>query len=173
MTTDPVKLQKLARARRHENQKFRQFLKEDRHLSSEEVDRVAFQIAEEVWKLVDCAECGNCCREVSPTLSEAEVHALSRHLGMDGAEFVSKYLRPAEPAQEVPWVMRQRPCPFLIDNRCTVYESRPSNCRDYPYLDKPDLVFRTFSMIERTAQCPAAFETWEQLKVATGFRRSS
>jgi hypothetical protein len=44
-------------------------------------------------------------------------------------------------------------------------------CRDYPYLDKPEFTFRTLSMIGRLSECPAVFEVWEQLKVATGFRR--
>jgi Fe-S-cluster containining protein len=66
--------------------------------------------------------------------------------------------------------MRERPCPFLKDNRCAVYEYRPANCRDYPYLYKPDFTARTLSMIGRLAECPAVFEAWEELKRAAGFR---
>lgn len=103
-------------------------------------------------------------------LNEDEVTRLACHLGMSNSEFASRHLKPAEIGEEAPWVMRQRPCPFLRDNRCTVYEHRPANCRDYPYLDKPDFTSRTLAMIGRLSECPAVFEVWEQLKVATGFR---
>ena len=60
--------------------------------------------------------------------------------------------------------------PFLKDNCCAVYEHRPANCRDYPYVHKPVFTARTFSMIGRLSECPIVFEVWEELKKATGFR---
>lgn len=171
MILDPVKLRQLAKARADENFEFRQFLKNVTDLSSDEVDRLVFRISAEVWKTIDCTTCGNCCREVSPTLKEDEVQRLASHVGMSLPEFACRNLKPAESGEDSPWIMRERPCPFLRDNRCTVYEQRPANCRDYPYLDKPDFIFRTLSMMGRLSECPAVFEVWEQLKVATGFRR--
>ena len=90
---------------------------------------------------------------------------------MTSAEFAAKCLKQADSAADSPPVMRERPCPFLKDNRCSVYEYRPDNCRNYPYLDKPDFTARTLSMIGRLSECPAVFEVWEELKRATGFRR--
>ena len=87
-----------------------------------------------------------------------------------GSEFTSKYLKPAEGSETNPWIMRERPCPFLKHNRCTVYEYRPANCRAYPYLDKPKFTSRTLSMIGRLSECPAVLQLWEDLKGATGFR---
>ena len=170
MIPDPAKLPQLAKKRQDENYRFRDFLKHHSGLGSEEVDRLVQQISAEVWKRVDCTECGNCCREVSPTLNENEVTDLACHLGINNADLISKYLRPAEKSEESPWLMRQKPCPLLRDNRCSVYEHRPGNCRAYPYLDQPDFVFRTWSMMDRLSVCPAVFEVWEQLKRATGFR---
>jgi uncharacterized protein len=170
MTSDPVNLRQMAEAEADGNFKFRDFLKHRTSLSSEEVDNLVFEIAERVWKKTDCTACANCCREVSPTLSESDVERLAGHLGMSRSEFAWKYLKPAESTDDNPWIMRERPCPFLKDNRCSVYEHRPTNCRDYPYLDKPDFTARTLSMIGRLSECPVVFEVWEELKRATGLR---
>lgn len=171
MTPDPVKLRQMAEAREDENLQFRDFLKHRTRLSSEQVDNLVFEIAERAWKKTDCTGCANCCREVVPLLSQNAVDRLAEHLGMNGADFISKYLKPAEDTGDYPWIMRERPCPFLKDNRCAVHQCRPANCRDYPYLDKPDFTARTLSMIGRLSECPAVFEVWEELKRATGFRR--
>ncbi len=170
MTPDPLKLPQMAEAKAEENFAFRDFLKHRTRLSSKAVDRLVFEIAERVWKRIDCTTCGNCCRVVVPTLSEKDVERLARHLGMTNAHFVSKYLQRAERTEDHPWIMRERPCPFLKGNLCSVREHRPANCRDYPYLDKPDFTFRTLSMIGRLSECPAVFEVWEELKRVTGFR---
>jgi uncharacterized protein len=168
---DLVKLRQLAEAGAGGNFQFRDFLKHRTRLSSEEVDTLVCEIAERVWKTTDCTVCGNCCKEVSPLLSENEVERLAGHLGMTSSKFASEYLKPAERSENAPWVMRERPCPFLKDNRCSVYEYRPANCREYPYLHKPAFTSRTLSMIGRLAECPAVFEVWEELKRATGFRQ--
>ncbi len=153
-----------------ENYRFRDYLKHITRLSSEEVDQLVFQLAARTWQTIDCTNCGNCCREVSPGFDEKDVERLAGHLGMSGSQFASQYLKPAEPAEECLGVMRAQPCPFLKENRCSVYEHRPANCRNYPYLDKPDFTARTLAMIGRLGECPAVFQVWEDLKRATGFR---
>jgi uncharacterized protein len=67
--------------------------------------------------------------------------------------------------------MRTKPCPFLKENRCTVYEDRPGDCSGYPYLYKPKFVSRAMGMIERTFTCPIVFTVLEDLKRSTGFLR--
>jgi len=171
MTPHPADLRRMAEAGAARNYKFRDFLKHRTRLASEEVDRLVFEITERVRKKIDCTACANCCREVSPTLSESEVERLAAHLGISSPEFAAQYLTRADGAADNPWMMRERPCAFLADNRCTVYEQRPANCRDYPYLHKPDFTTRTLSMIGRLSECPIVFEVWEELKRATGFRR--
>ncbi len=160
----------MAEAGADENFRFREFLKHHTRLSSEAVDNLVFEISERVWKKTDCTACGNCCREMSPTLSETDVERLEVRLGVNASEFASKYLKQAEPSEGAPWIMRERPCPFLKDNCCSVYEHRPDACRAYPHLHTPDFTSRTLSMVGRLSVCPAVFEVWEELKRATGFR---
>ena len=100
MTPDLGKLRQMAEAGADENYKFREFLKHRTCLSSEEVDHIVFEIAERVWKTTDCTTCGNCCREVSPTLSESDVERLAIHFEMSNSEFASKYLNRAESTEE-------------------------------------------------------------------------
>src|SRR5712672_3939236 len=135
MTPDPAVLPQMAEARLDENYDFRQFLKNHPHFSSEQIDNIVFELDAKVWKKIDCTTCANCCRHVSPTLAEEDVARLARHLSQSNAEFIATYLAPAESGSELPWVTRNKPCPFLKDNLCSVYEHRPANCRDYPYLN--------------------------------------
>ena len=170
MTPDPAQLRQMARPSADDDYWFRAFLKHHPSLSSKEIDRVVHEITERVWRNTDCTGCGNCCKEVVPTLSQAEVERLASRLSMSSSEFASQYLKPAEPPEDNPWVMPEPPCPFLKDNCCRVYEDRPANCCDYPYLHKTNFTSRTLSMIGRLSECPAVVQVWQELKRATGFR---
>jgi hypothetical protein len=108
---------------------------------------------------------------VHPTFSEEEVDRLARRLAMTRQQFVEVYLERSEPCDDNPWTTRTRPCPFLKDNLCSVYEDRPADCSGYPYLYKPDFISRTLGMIERTSTCPIVYEVLEELKKSLGFRR--
>jgi hypothetical protein len=50
----------------------------------------------------------------------------------------------------------------------TIYDVRPETCKDYPYTDKPDLVFHTISRANAALVCPAAFYVVEGLKHRLG-----
>ena len=79
-------------------------------------------------------------------------------------ELRQQYLEYDESDDEPGWQMKGTPCPFQENNRCTVYEDRPQDCRGYPYLHKPGFNCRTIGMIERTFICPIVFNVMEELK---------
>jgi Fe-S-cluster containining protein len=108
---------------------------------------------------------------MKPTFSEEEVGRVARRLGMERQQLVETYLERSEPGNENPWQTRTTPCPFLKDNLCSIYEDRPAECSGYPYLYKPDFVFRTIGMIERTFTCPIVYEVMDELKKFSGFLR--
>lgn len=153
------------------NYRFRQFLKSKCKVEPEEIDQRVFAATRRIWAGIDCTSCANCCREVNPTFSEAEVERLAHRLDLQPDEFIQSYLERSEPLSDNPWTTRTIPCPFLKDNRCSVYEDRPADCRGYPYLDQPEFVFRTLGMIERTFTCPIVYEVMEELKRSVGFVR--
>jgi uncharacterized protein len=172
MPVNPIHLPVLAEKKSDENWDFRQWLKHRCNLEPEELDQRVFELTKRVWAGIDCTTCANCCKTVRPTFAEADIDRLARRLGIHRQQLIDDYLEPDEPGEDDNgWRTRTTPCPFLKDNRCSVYEDRPADCRGYPYLDQPDFAFRTIAMIERTFTCPIVYEVMEELKRSVGFRR--
>jgi len=173
MSLELVQIRERAKAKEDENWRFRAFLKGECDLEPEEIDRLVFEITRRAWAGIgiDCTSCANCCREVQPTFSEEEVDRLARRLGMEQRQFIQRYLERTEGGSENPCQTRTKPCPFLKDNLCSVYEDRPADCNGYPYLYKPEFVTRTMGMIKRTRTCPIVFQVLEELKESVGFFR--
>ena len=169
MALNLVQIRLLAETKEDENVRFRRFLKTRCNLESDEIDQRVFETTKRVWAGIDCTTCANCCREVKPTFSEEEVDRVARRLGMERQQFIERYLEDSEADSENPWQTRATPCPFLKDNLCSVYEDRPADCSGYPHLYKPDFVFRTIGMIERTFTCPIVYQVLEELKKSLGF----
>ena len=173
MAIDLVQIRQQAESKEDENHRFRVFLKHECDLEPEELDQRVFDITHRVWAEIDCTTCANCCRELMPGFSEEEVVRVARRLGMENEQFIATYLKPAEADSDDPWQTRETPCPFLKDNRCSIYDDRPAECRSYPYLCERDFEYRTIGVVERTFTCPIVFEVMEELKKALGFNRSS
>ena len=171
MAFDLVQIRKQAERKEDENWKFREFLKFHCDLEPEEIDERVFAATRRVWAGIDCTKCANCCREVKPTFSHAEVDRVARRLDLTREQVIEKYLERSEPGDDNPWRTRTTPCPFLKDNLCSIYEDRPGDCSGYPYLYKPEFTGRTMAMIERTFTCPIVYEVMEQLKKSLGFRK--
>ena len=144
MAFDLVQIRTMADRKEDENWRFRQFLKTRCKLDPDEIDRRVFETTRRVWDGIDCTTCANCCREMKPTFSEEEVDRVARRLGIGRQQFIETYLQRADPDSENRWQTRTSPCPFLKDNRCSVYEDRPAECSGYPYLYQPAFVLRTW-----------------------------
>ena len=155
-------MKRLARIRRDENLDFRAYLKE-LPFSSRKIDKVVQETLREVSCQIDCTQCANCCREMQPVLMPADIRRLARETRLPLKAFTTRYLKNA-PAGHSGMVFKRRPCPFLIDSRCSVYESRPRDCKSYPHLHRRDFVQRTLQAIGNYARCPIAFNTYEALK---------
>src|SRR5258706_11693844 len=171
MAVDPIRVPVLAEKKLEENGRFRQFLNHRCEIDGDELDQRVFDLTKRVWAGIDCTTCANCCKTVRPTFAEEDIQRLARRLGIQRQQLINDYLEPNEPGEDNAWQTRTTPCPFLKDNRCSVYEDRPADCRGYPYLDEPDFVFRTVAMIERTFTCPIVYEVMEELKRSVGFPR--
>lgn len=77
---------------------------------------------------VSCAKgCSFCCKQSQITINATEASILSRYTGL-----------PARFSSRTDSVDRRGiPCPFLHDNICTVYTSRPAVCRSSVSFDDP------------------------------------
>jgi Fe-S-cluster containining protein len=171
VAVEPIKLPVLAQRKQEENWRFRQFLKQRCKLDPEELDQRVLDLTHRVWAGIDCTACANCCKTIRPTFSHQEVERLARRLGIVRQQFIETYLEPRKAGGENPWQTRTTPCPFLKENRCSVYEDRPADCAGYPYLDEPEFASRSIAMIERTFTCPIVYEVMEELKRSVGFAR--
>ncbi|MEP6755308.1 MAG: YkgJ family cysteine cluster protein, partial [Chthonomonadales bacterium] len=65
--------------------------------------------------------------------------------------------------------MIRTPCEFLSGNKCSVYESRPKACRDFPYLHNSQFRQRMLTAIDNTEICPIAYNVMEILKLELEF----
>lgn len=130
-----------------------------------EPDEVAGELHEQAFQMVDCARCANCCKTMTVLLTKADIERIAQYLDMSIQEFTERYLELDE--NEVPLLkMRQQPCPFLgNDNRCTIYEMRPTACREYPHTDKEGFASRTMLHADNAKQCPAVFWIVQQLRL--------
>jgi Fe-S-cluster containining protein len=79
-----------------------------------------------------------CCRRLNLMLTPYDVLRLKARLGLDSEEFIERYTE-VESGQNG-WPLprlamrgnKERTCPFLGDDGCTVYPDRPGACRTYP-----------------------------------------
>ena len=116
----------------------------------------AEQTHQEVFEEADCLQCANCCKSIPPIVSKRDQNRISKYLGIPSKAFFDKYLVQDEDGDTV---LKQVPCPFLLeDNKCDIYEVRPSACRQYPH--SGDFTFhQNLNLHKRNAKyCPALFE---------------
>lgn len=104
---------------------------------------------------LDCRHCAFCCKmagyvEVSPY----DIRRLARHFGISVPEFEEKHVVYKTRAGKKRIKDEFDTCQFLgKDHSCTVYDARPTNCREYVCWDQDDKTVYDFA---RFAQLPAA-----------------
>jgi hypothetical protein len=115
----------------------------------------------EAFQRVDCLECANCCKRYSPRFKTPDIKRIARHLRLKESEFIDRYLRIDEDGD---YVVKSVPCPFLgTDNRCSIYEVRPSDCERFPYTDEDVLVKRAVLTLKNSTFCPIVYVVLERL----------
>ena len=149
-------------AQRHDSRNFG-FLRNLKLKSERVVDRAARKLHQEAFSIIDCLECANCCKTVSPTFTTEDIARIAVRLGMDAAVFTAEHLLESE--DRGLWEPKSLPCLFLgTDNRCTIYDVRPAACAEYPHTDKPEFASRTHLHSGNALQCPAVFYIVEQMR---------
>lgn len=126
------------------------------------LDKIVHELHNEVFQEIDCLNCANCCKSISPTLYDKDVERLAKQFKMKPSQFVDEYLYVDS---EGDYVFKQTPCPFLLpDNYCMVYENRPKACREYPHTDRKRFYQILNLTLKNTEVCPAVFDVVEKLK---------
>lgn len=158
-TIDIEKYHQLALQRQAEHQKFLAALKKKlpKHL-----DKIVQDIHQEVFQEIDCTSCANCCKDLGPDLTEADIVKIAKLFRMKLATFEKTYLRVDEDGDKV---FQSMPCPFLGgDNLCSIYDVRPKACREFPHTDRKKIYQINHLTLKNTLICPAAYEFVERLR---------
>lgn len=93
-------------------------------------NRINLQIDRSIGSNI-CDMCGAlCCKILPPELGGSDIIRLAKTLKINKRKFLKKYTH----IDEKNLVYLNSPCPFLEDNKCTVYHSRPEICREYPFV---------------------------------------
>jgi len=166
---DLAVIQRRSKRRENEDLRFRTFLKVHTNMKDRKLDQTVREITDYIWSQIDCKTCANCCKTLKVEVNDEDISRLAARLELTAEQFTEQYV--VEPLQGMR-TLRSQPCVFLgEDNRCTVYEDRPEDCRGYPYLHREGFRQRTFLMIDNTAVCPIVFNVWDELKDTMRFCR--
>lgn len=142
-----------------ENKKFLLSLKKK---NPRKLDDVVHALHNEAFEHIDCLACANCCKTTSPIFYPTDIERAAHALRMKPGDFIQKYLRIDE---DKDYVLQQAPCPFLdSENYCSIYESRPKACREYPHTNRKKVVQIMELTYKNTLVCPAVLHITEKLK---------
>ncbi|MBS5796842.1 MAG: YkgJ family cysteine cluster protein [Dysgonomonas mossii] len=120
------------------------------------MDTIVQQLHDEVSEKIDCLTCANCCRSLGPAIYDKDIERMAKALRIKPSEVVSSYLRIDEDGD---YVFKSMPCPFLMnDNYCSIYESRPKACREYPHTDRKNFEQIYKLTVKNASTCPIAYE---------------
>jgi Fe-S-cluster containining protein len=159
MKLDLDRYKEMAQNRAKENKSFVVRLRKKK---PKDLDDVAYDAHIEAFEKVDCLECANCCKSISPIVIDRDIDRISKFLKMKRADVIDQYF---EIDEDDDYVFKETPCSFLMpDNYCMIYEVRPRACREYPHTDRK----RFYQILNLTYRnsfvCPAVYEVIESLK---------
>lgn len=140
------------------NAEFAQYLKTQ---DSSLVDTQFHTSYKRVASAIDCTKCGNCCQSLIVAPDYRDISLLASSIDLTTQDFKKKYMRRDA---EGDMVFRQKPCPFLKQSRCSVYQNRPGLCRRYPYLDEPNILLSLSRVLRNLPVCPIVFNVFEEMK---------
>ena len=144
-------------ARKNEPEWIKFFNKNKKKLES--LDLKIHDLHDKAAAKTNCLECGNCCRTLGPRITDKDVERMAKALRMKAADVMARYLRTDEDGDIV---FQSMPCPFLgDDNYCSIYESRPKACREYPHTDRKKFYQIYKLSVKNAYTCPIVFEVLE------------
>lgn len=159
-------LRKLKQKFNANRRSLRAFITRTENNPPKQLDSLVEELDKEVWKEVNCLECANCCKRMSPTYTAQDIKRIATHLSMTTKDFKEKWLCKDE--KGVDWVNLSQPCQFLDlkTNMCTIYEVRPADCADFPHFNKKPQKDYLYINKQNIEYCPASMLMVEKLKKA-------
>ncbi|HEY9177444.1 MAG TPA: YkgJ family cysteine cluster protein [Flavipsychrobacter sp.] len=155
-------LKKFEKKAAKKKDKLVRFLKKLDKVVPEDMPKLVAEEEAKIWQEVDCLECANCCKTMTPTYTKEDLVRISAHLNMTPKEFKKKWLYKDETGD---WMNTSTPCQFLDDrNMCTIYAIRPADCAEFPHHNKKPFDEYNDTFINNVHRCPATFELVNRLR---------
>ena len=161
--TNLQSIAEFANEKQEENDHFRGFVKQ---FSGVHLDELVFDINQMVSDAVDCTTCGNCCNSLMINVTKPEIGLLAQHLNRTEEEIKETFV---EESHSGNFVINTIPCHFLNEKKCTIYEARFSECREFPHLHKPGFKDRLLGTLLHYGSCPIIYNVIDEVKSKTGF----
>lgn len=131
--------------------------------NQEKVDSHAQEAHAHFFSRIDCTKCANCCKTISAEFKKADVKRIANFKNVKPQDIIDQYLTIDEDNSDA-FMSKTLSCTFLEDNKCSIYEVRPTDCKDYPNTQKKHFSTRSFSHTDNTVVCPAVFHIVERMK---------
>ncbi len=157
--TSLKELPQLAKRAEAENKKFFARLKKNH---PRDLDKIVQKIHENVFSRISCLECANCCKTISPAVTDKDIERIAKFLKIRPASLTEKYFHLDN---DNDYVFNDTPCPFLNEDRyCRIYKIRPKACYEYPHTDRKRFIQISDITLKNISVCPAVYEVVEKLK---------
>jgi uncharacterized protein len=143
---------------------FRSFLTKLENNPPPKLHSLMLQADAAVWKEIECLSCGNCCKKMTPTFSTTDIKRIAAHFNLTPQMFKDKWLTFDKKAGD--WQNVKQPCQFLnkVDNKCSIYPIRPSDCAGFPHFTKKRPTLYMHVHKQNIEYCPATFKMVEKMK---------
>jgi uncharacterized protein len=127
------------------------------------LDSVAMTLHKKAFEKIDCLDCANCCKTMSPTYKKSDVKRIAKHLGMTFQQYYDKYLEKDEDNGD--YMNKSVPCQFLQkDNKCAIYPVRPTDCSGFPHTQYRDFkLYISGTHIQNIEYCPITHHVVERM----------
>ncbi len=163
---DMLDLENLKERADKEAPKTKAFFQKLKKRTPSKLDDIVQELHEQVFEKIDCLECANCCKSISPIITDRDIDRMAKALRIRPSELIDRHLHMDSDGD---YVYNSQPCPFLMaDNYCSIYESRPKACREYPHTDRRKFDQLLNLTLKNTYFCPAAYSIVEQMKKHPG-----
>ncbi len=152
----------LKSTKRKKGKTYASFLRGLLHRRVRGVDGVAKYLHKKAFEKIDCLDCANCCKTMSPTYKKADVKRIAKHLGMTFQQYYDKYLELDESGD---YMNKSVPCQFLRkDNKCAIYTVRPADCSGFPHTQYRDFkLYVSGTHIQNIDYCPITLNVVEKM----------
>lgn len=138
------------------------FIEETLPQRVDDLDNVFETLHNKAFEIIDCLKCANCCRTTSPIFEQEDLGRIAQYLKLSVGDFIQQYLHMDEDGD---FVLNGSPCAFLQpDNTCSIYEVRPTACREYPHTDRKPMKEVLDLVVENALICPAVSKIVEEFR---------